>query len=161
MPASNVSAVLSGVQSALTVLYPSPMRVLIRKGLPGPDPASPLCGWTAGDPCPCIVVTCPDPEEIDKFGTLEHICVQYAVVVAYVKPVAGGPVPREDDDDIRQFRQNVRDALYKPTLEGVGVVWGVGFRSREIYTPAAGGTVAVSVSAEEFQCLTNESRGFN
>lgn len=157
---SNVTQILNGVEANLVALYPT-IPVRKRKGLPSGRPESALCGWTPADPCPCFVVTCPDPEPVDEFGSFEDICVRYNVLIAYVRSVQGMNNPREDDDDIRQKRQDIRDALYKPTLEGVAVVWGVGFKSDKPYTADAGSTPAVSVSTEEFQFLTNEPRGFN
>lgn len=158
--ASNVTQVMAGVAAQLETVYPAiPSR--IRKGKPSDQPESFLCGWVTTDPCPAFIITCPDPDRVDEFSSFETICVKYEVTIAYVKPVLGGKAPRDDDDDIRQKRQDIRDLLEKPTLEGVGIVWGVGFKSLEPYTPSGGNSSAVTVSAEVFEFLTNEPRGFN
>lgn len=155
---ANVTDVMAGVATALAEIYPTiPSKTSRREAGPDEDP---LAGWCAGYPCPCFVISCPDPEPVDDFASFETICVKYLVRIGYVKPAYGTAAPRDDDPDVRQKRQDIRDALYKPTLAGVGDVWGVGFHSEAPYTQSTGGTPGVTVSTETFEFLTNEPRGF-
>src|SRR6185503_1156291 len=154
---ADATQVMAGIASSLATLRPN-IPTVTRKGQPSSEPCSPLCGWTMADPCPCFVVSAADPETIDEFGSFETVSVEYKVIIEYVKPVVAGVTPRNDDDEIRQWRQDFRAAFYGSTIADVTQVWDINFKSGQTYTGDAGGSRAVSVSSELMSFTVNEDR---
>jgi len=78
-----------------------------------------------------------------------------------VKPNLARTGVQEDDPDVRDKRVAIREALFKPSLTGVGLIFDIRFKSEDPYTGSAGGSPVVSVSKEVMTFTATEPRGFN
>lgn len=125
---------LTQIPLSLNVLYPT-IPVIVRKGEPGPNPASNLAGWKPGDPSTCFVVSCEGPEDVDEgYGAgFRQIFVRYYVQIAFVKAGSATPGQYEEDPEVREKRQTIRDYLYQPTYPPVPSVWDIRVKCSEVY----------------------------
>lgn len=150
--------ILAAMPAFLAGLY-ADIPVVTRRGKPGPDPASPLAGWKPGDPTTCFVVSCSDPEPVDEIASFEQIFVRYNLDLVYVKPAAAEPGRWGEDSDVRDKRQAIRAAVYKPTFGPVPGVFDVTYESGAVYEVLDQQTVLIA-SPMRVTFLSQEPRGF-
>jgi hypothetical protein len=161
MPA-DASDILAAVGSVLSGLFPDvPVKVSKRRATDGRNKE---CGWQEGFPSTCFVLSCLDPEELSRVSSFQAYSVGYPVVVEYIRPahaeVAGrtsGATTVVEDPDVRDKRQAIRRALYKPKLPGTAV-FDVQHRPRPVYEWVADARLKMLVSGEQFTYLVMESR---
>ena len=134
--AANATALMSAISAELIAAFPTldncPTRVyLSKRQVAGGKP--PLGGWIAGFQPPAFVLSMNDEEIIDKYGTFELISVTYGLLVEYCKQtqakvtskeyppnfnpnsVADGPAIGREDPQVRDVKQAIRQAIYKPS----------------------------------------------
>ncbi len=162
--AADATTILNAVKAVLTGLYAAvPVYESKRAAVRGKNPES---GWQAGFKVPCFVISCGDPEPIDKRGTFTQETVEYPVLVEYVwvsqaviasPPNVGSPVGVEDPA-IRDIRDAIRAALYKPYLVS-NVTRDVTTRMQKPYEiPQSTGEGRLVASGEQFTYLTTVTR---
>ena len=156
---TDATLILAAVKSALVAAYPAiPVKTSKRSAVGGKPARG---GWTPGYPSACFVISCDAAENVDKCGSFEHVSVGYAVAVEYVKPaqatVAGavdtGAAAVVEDQDVREKRDAMRDALYK-TLAAVPGCFDTRTRSLSPYDQSGDGGAVLLVSGEEFTFTT-------
>jgi hypothetical protein len=161
---ADATDILAAVATVLTALYPKiPVRVTKRRTAGGKNMEA---GWQSGYPVPCLVVSCEEPEEIDRVPSFLSVSVGYPVTVEYVKAVRQGiaNAPNSgstvvvEDPDVRATRQALRRALYVPKLAGAPAVWDVRHKSRPAYEKAGDGGAVLLCSGEQFTYTVTEAR---
>lgn len=159
----DVTIVLAAVKSALAAAYPTvPVKTSKRTAAGGRPQQG---GWAPGYPAPCFVLSSATAEAIDKVPSFEHVSVGYRIVVEYVKPaqaavadaVDTGPAPVVEDEDVREKREAIRDALYK-TLAAVPGFFDTRTESLLPYDQTGDGNAALLVSGEAFTFTTTIPR---
>jgi len=159
MPA-NATSIMDAMAGFLNGLYPN-IPVVEAKDDPGPDPHSPLAGWRPGQSTTCFVVSIEEPEPVDEgIASFEEIFVRYKMVITYVKPAAAEPGRWNEDPDIRDKRQTIRDAIYKPTFARVAGVFDIRYASDRVYEVMDMQPMMI-YSPMKVSFLTQEPRGFN
>lgn len=129
--------IIDAIKTTLQTAYPA-VQVYTRKGPPGPDPSSPSAGWTPGMQAPAFVVSMADEEPVDEYGSFEVVTVGYPGQVSYVKPAAQEPGQWAEDAEVRTIQEDVRQLLYMPWLDGIGVMVNVDLKMKPPYTAFAG-----------------------
>jgi len=147
--------ILAAVKAAMLAAFPgSAVRTSKRRVAAGENKKG---GWSQGYPTTCFVISCPDPEEVDKAATFERMSLGFAVCVEYVKPaqakvenaVDDGPATVVEDPDVREKRETIRNTLYR-TLTAVDGVFDTRTRSLPVYEQTAEGGAVLLVSGELF-----------
>lgn len=158
--ASNATLIMNAMPGFLAGLYDD-IPTVLTKNKPDPDPSSPLAGWRPGIATTCFVVDVEDPEPVDNgIASFEEIFVRYEMTISYVKPAAAEPGRWDEDSDIRDKRQTIRDAIYKPTFAPVNGIFDVRYSSDKVYE-VMDSTPMLIVSPMRVSFLTTEPRGFN
>jgi len=134
--------VLAGGEAVLTALYPG-VPVRVRRGPPAAAGGKPDAGWQAGDPSTCFVLSLAAEDVEEQLSTFEEVLVKFPLRVDYVRP--SPPASWKDDPDVREKRDAILAALYRPRLTGVAGVVHVGTRAGDPYQPVAGSTLSASV----------------
>lgn len=155
--AADATDILNAVAGALTAAFPA-VRVVVRKGQPGPTPESPLAGLGPADGLPAFVLSCAGPEPTETSPSFEHVSVGYPVDIAYVKDAEADPGRDVEDPDIREKRAAVRDLLYRPRLSGAARVFHTKYAAGRVYRAAENDVTRV-VSEQTLTPVVVEARG--
>ncbi len=155
--AADATTILAAIEAALLAAYPA-VRVVVRKGEPGPGMESPLCGLAPGDALPAFVLSCSGPEAAETSPSFEHVSVGYPVNVAYVKDAEANPGRTVEDPDVRAKRDGIRNLLYRPHLTGATQVFHTGYKPGPVYR-AAENDVTRLVSEQTLTPVVVEARG--
>lgn len=154
---AEVTAVLAAVKAALSTAFPAgtPVHTAKRQAAGGKQQQG---GFPFGGKLPALVVSCNEPEEVDRVMSFEHVSLGFVVTVEYVKSaqaVPAGVTPTAaptalEDPGLRDVRDLIRSTLYRTIGAAVPSAFDTRHKALPPYESTAEDQARVLVSGEEF-----------
>lgn len=157
---ADVTAVFAAVKDALASAFPGVPFHQGKRHAAGEKHQQ--GGFPFGGMLPAIVVSCPDPEQVDGVPSFEHMSLGYRVVVEYVKSAQAMPAGAAavaaptaiEDDELRGVRDLIRNTLYRTIRATVSNAFDTRHKALRPYDATGEDQARLLVSGEEFTFTT-------